>query len=153
MQASKVPARNRQLDDIAEGLPQRAAALSRLFLTRTSVSVSRTEAGVIWALAERPRRITELAAREGVTQPGITRLVNRLEEAGWVVRESDPCDGRAVMVRLTADGRQVFDTLRAEYRSLVHDEMAALADEDVETLARAIDVLDALIDRLQERDA
>ena len=76
------PERNRQLDDIAEGLPQRAAALSRLFLTRTRVSVSRTEAGVIWALADRSRRITELAAREGVTQPGITRLVNRLEEAG-----------------------------------------------------------------------
>jgi hypothetical protein len=39
MQASVAPARTRQLDDIAEGLPQRAAALSRLFLTRTSVSV------------------------------------------------------------------------------------------------------------------
>jgi len=114
--------------------------------------VSRTEAGVIWALAERPRRVTELAAREGVTQPGITRLVNRLEEAGWVARESDPGDGRAVMVCLTAAGRDVFDTLRSEYRSLVHDEMAALADEDVETLARAIDVLDALIERLQERE-
>ncbi len=144
--------RRRQLDEIAEALPQRAAALSRLFVKRTSVRVSRTEAGVIWALAARPRRITDLAASEGVTQPAITRLVNRLQDSGWATRESDPGDGRAVMVCLTPAGEEVFDTLRAEYRALVHEEMAALADGDIETLARAIDVLDELIARLQERD-
>jgi DNA-binding MarR family transcriptional regulator len=144
--------RTRHLDDIAEALPQRAAALSRLFLSRATIRISRTEAGVIWALAARPRRITELAAGEGVTQPAITRLVNRLQACGWVARESDPCDGRAVMVTLTDDGRAVFETLRAEYRALVHEDMAALADADVETLARAIDVLDELIARLQERE-
>jgi DNA-binding MarR family transcriptional regulator len=152
MQFAAVPPRSAHLDDIAEALPQRAAALSRLFLQRASIRVSRTEAGVIWALSVGPQRITKLAAGEGVTQPAITRLVNRLEECGWVSRESDPDDGRAVMVRLTPAGRQVFDTLRAEYRALVHEEMATLADSDVETLARAIDVLDELIARLQERE-
>jgi DNA-binding MarR family transcriptional regulator len=143
-------ARARQLDEIAEALPQRAAALSRLFLARTSVAISRTEAGVLWALLVRPRRITELAADEGVTQPAISRLVDRLEQRGWVARESDPCDGRAVMVRLESAGREVCETLRIEYRALVHEEMAALADSDVEILASAIDVLDELIARLQE---
>jgi DNA-binding MarR family transcriptional regulator len=147
-----LPARSRHLDEIAEALPQRAAALSRLFLARSSVRISRTEAGVIWAVSVRPRRITELAEGEGVTQPAITRLVNRLEDCGWVLRESDPDDGRVVMVRLTDAGRQVFERLRAEYRALVREEMAALTDDDVETLAGAIDVLDELIARLQERE-
>jgi DNA-binding MarR family transcriptional regulator len=146
-----VPARNRRLDEIAEGLPQRAAVLSRLFLTRTTVDVSRTEVGVIRAVSVRPQRITELAAGEGVTQPAITRVVNRLEERGWVTRESDPRDGRAVMVRLTPAGGTVFNRLRGEYRALVHEEMATLDDDDVETLARAIDVLDELIERLEDR--
>jgi len=151
MQSSASP-RTRHLDDIAEALPQRAAALSRLFLAQTSAGISRTEVGVVSALAVRPHRITELAAGEGLTQPAITRLVDRLQDRGWVRRQSDPDDGRVVMVRLTPAGQEMYGRLRAEYRALVHEEMAALADADVETLARAIDVLDELIARLQERD-
>src|SRR6185312_1656632 len=117
-----VVTRRRHLDEIAEGLPQRAGALS-----------------------QRPQRITELAAAEGVTQPAITRLVDRLQDRGWVAREHDPDDGRVVMVRLTAEGEDRLGALRAEYRALVHEEMAVLPDADVETLARAIDVLDAVI--------
>jgi DNA-binding MarR family transcriptional regulator len=150
MQSSAL-ARKRHLDEIAEALPQRVTALSRLFLAQASVGVSRIEIGVMSALSLRPHRVTELAAGEGVTQPAITRLVDRLQERGWVTRESDPCDGRVVMVRLTDTGRELLETLRAEYRALVHEEMAALASADVETLARAIDVLDVLIARLQER--
>src|SRR5579884_1930551 len=72
-----------QLDEIAEALPQRAATLSRLFLKRSSIQISRVEALVLNALAQQPRRITELAAREAVSQPGITLLVDRLQERGW----------------------------------------------------------------------
>ena len=143
--------RARRLDEIAEALPQRATAISRLFLEHTSLDVSRTELGVMRALYERPRRITELAALEAVTQPGITSLVNRLEERGWMRRDADPSDARAVLVTLTPLGTQVFDTLRAEYRALLHEEMATLPDEDVATLARSVEILDELIERLKER--
>ena len=146
-------ARDRHLDEIAEALPLRAATLSRLFLTRTSVAVSRTEVGVLYELSEQPRRITELAAREAVTQPAITLLVNRLEDRGWVRRGSDPLDGRAVLVEITPRGRETIERLRAEYRALLHEDMAALDDDDIETLARAVEILDRLIDRLKERGA
>jgi DNA-binding MarR family transcriptional regulator len=144
--------RSSQLDEIAESLPQRSAALSRLFLTRTSVCVSRTEVGVLRVLRAGPRRITELAAEERVTQPAITLLVNRLAERGWVERVADPSDGRAVLVSLTAAGEEVFERLRAEYRALLHEEMVSLEDEEVETLAAAVAILDKLIDRLKERE-
>jgi DNA-binding MarR family transcriptional regulator len=108
---------------------------------------------VLRSLFERPRRITELAAAEGVTQPAITLLVNRLEERGWVERAPDPTDARAVLVGLTPHGRQVFETLRAEYRALLHEEMATLPDRDVAALARAVEILDELIGRLRERES
>jgi len=146
--SGRVAGRATSLDEIAEALPQRAATLSRVFLRRASVQISRTEMGVLWALARRPWRITDLAAREGVTQPGITRLVNRLEERGWVTRETDPADGRAVLATLTADGRATFERLRDEYRAVMHEEMATLPDRDVRVLAEAIEVLDGLIERL-----
>lgn len=103
------------------------------------------------ALEGRPWRITELAAEEGVTQPAITLLVNRLQERGWVAREQDPSDGRAVLVSITDAGRAQFDVLRAEYRQLLGEQLASLPDEDVATLARAVQILDGLIDRLKER--
>jgi DNA-binding MarR family transcriptional regulator len=144
--------RVRQVDDIAEALPQRAATLARLFLSRTSLPVSRTEVGVLRAVSAKPQRITDLAAGEGVTQPAITSLVNRLQERGWLTRVDDPGDRRAVLVTLTPVGRDVYEQLRSEYRALLHEEMATLPDDDVKTLARAIDVLDELIARLCERD-
>ena len=143
-----VDRRSSQLDEIAEALPQRSAELSRLFLTRTSVCVSRTEVGVLRTLRDGPQRITELAAQEHVTQPAITLLVNRLTERGWVERVSDPTDGRAVLASLTPAGEEVFEQLRAEYRALLHEEMASLEDSEVETLAAAVAVLDKLIGRL-----
>ena len=145
--------RGRQLDEIAEALPQRASALSRIFLTRTSICVSRTEVGVLRILSGGPRRITELAAIERVTQPAITLLVNRLAERGWVERVADPSDGRAVLVSLTSSGADAFAQLRQEYRQMLHAEMAMLCDEDVDTLARSVEILDELIERLTERDA
>ena len=104
------------------------------------------------SLSTRPCRITELAAREGVTQPAITLLVNRLEERGWVHRAADPADRRVVLVQLTSSGRAVFDQIRAEYRALLHEDMAMLPDCDVETLARAVEILDGLIERLEGRN-
>ncbi|HYB29097.1 MAG TPA: MarR family transcriptional regulator [Solirubrobacteraceae bacterium] len=148
MQRGSVDRRSTQLDEIAEALPQRSAELSRLFLTRTTVCVSRTEVGVLRNLRGGPRRITELAADERVTQPAITLLVNRLAARGWVERIPDETDRRAVLVSLTPAGEEVFERLRAEYRALLHEEMASLEDSEVETLAAAVGILDKLIARL-----
>src|SRR2546421_12276645 len=116
------PPRTRRVDEIAEALPMRAAALARLFMTHTTIPISRTEIGVLHVLSERPRRITELAAREGVTQPAITLLVNRLENRDLVLRTPDPLDRRAVLVDLTPAGHELLEQLRAEYRALLHED-------------------------------
>jgi DNA-binding MarR family transcriptional regulator len=151
--APKPRRRAAQLEEIAEGLPQRANTLSKIFLTRSSVPVSRTEVGVLRSLRARPRRITELASEERVTQPAITLLVNRLTEKGWVERVADPSDRRAVLVSLTPAGEEAFTRLKAEYHALLHEEIAALDDHEVETLAGAVEILDRLIERLRSREA
>jgi DNA-binding MarR family transcriptional regulator len=144
--------RTGQLDEVAEALPQRVATLSRLFLRRTSLDISRTEASVMAAVSAGPRRITELACATGVTQPAITLLVNRMQERGWATREPDPDDRRAVRVALTPAGAETFAQLQAEYRALMHEEMTSLSDDEIETLARATQVIDHLITRLEDRE-
>ena len=120
-------------------------------MAHTTVPISRTEMGVLYVVSERPRRITELAVREGVTQPAITLLVNRLAERGWLKRAPDPLDGRAVLVELTPAGSALLDQVRAEFRALVREEMAMLDDDDIGALSRAVEILDGMIERLEDR--
>src|SRR5690349_19672109 len=122
--------RSQRLDELAAALPQRASGLVRLFFARTSTGLSRTEVGLLAALSTRPHRITELAAREGITQPAVTQLVNRLERRAWVERHTDPGDGRVVLVGLTDAGREALERVRGEYRALLHEEMAVLDDAE-----------------------
>jgi DNA-binding MarR family transcriptional regulator len=143
--------RSRHLDELAAALPQRASALTRIFFARTATGLARAEVGLLAALSERPYRITELAAREGISQPGVTQLVNRLQRRGWVERRNDPQDGRVVVVAITSAGRDALEGVRAEYRALLHEEITALEDEEVETLAAAVGILDRLIERLGGR--
>jgi DNA-binding MarR family transcriptional regulator len=64
------------------------------------------EYGVLYALSSAPNglRITELGEDVLLTQPGMSRLVARLEARGLVERAEDPHDGRACPIRLTPDG-------------------------------------------------
>jgi DNA-binding MarR family transcriptional regulator len=61
-----------------------------------------------------PRRITDLSASEGVTQPSMTSLVTALERSGLVERRQDPNDQRVVLVALTEAGA---DYLRKRRRA------------------------------------
>src|SRR3954466_9672167 len=68
--------------------------------------LSPREYGVLYALSGAPHglRITELRHDVLLTQPGISRLIARLEAAGLVERGEDPDDGRASRIRLTEAG-------------------------------------------------
>src|SRR5262249_42518294 len=64
------------------------------------------EYGVLYALSAAPEglRITELLDDVLLTQPGMSRLIARLEARGLVERADDPDDRRACRVRLTEAG-------------------------------------------------
>jgi DNA-binding MarR family transcriptional regulator len=64
------------------------------------------EYGVLYALSSVPGglRMSELGEDVLLTQPGMSRLVARLEARGLVQRVPDPEDARAYRIRLTAAG-------------------------------------------------
>lgn len=55
-----------------------------------------------------PCRLTELAGREGISQPSMTTMVSRLERQGLVERRRDPSDGRIVLVAITGAGQDML---------------------------------------------
>src|SRR4051812_42509869 len=79
--------------------------------------ISPSEYGVLYALSNAPSglRITELGNDVLLTQPGMSRLVARLEPAGLVERFGDPEDGRACRVRLTEAGARAQRKIGARH--------------------------------------
>jgi DNA-binding MarR family transcriptional regulator len=88
-------------------------ALGTLGIRRRPRELSLTALSTL-ATIERagPRRLTDLAAGEGVTQPSMSALVNQLEGLGLVERRSDAQDGRVVRVSITPAGHEHLSTLR-----------------------------------------
>src|SRR5258708_32797279 len=71
------------------------------------------------------KKITELAAIEGITQPSMTTLIAGLEKAGLVERSGDPNDRRVSMVSLTSAG---FDYIQRR-RNASTEAFATLVSE------------------------
>jgi DNA-binding MarR family transcriptional regulator len=53
-----------------------------------------------------PMRQGELAARLQLEKSTVSRLVRQMEAHGWILRNSDHYDGRAVLIQLTTKGRR-----------------------------------------------
>ena len=84
--------------------------------------ISGAEFGVLLRLARTPGehlRMTDLAEGAGLSTSGMTRLVDRLEAAGFVDRAACPVDRRGLEAVLTAKGRKLVQkTLPAHLDSL-----------------------------------
>jgi DNA-binding MarR family transcriptional regulator len=78
-------------------------------------------------------RVGELADRVGVDDTTATRLVDRLEELGLAERHSEEGDRRAILVGLTAEGRELVAGVSAQREQFFADVLATLdADERVQ---------------------
>ena len=98
-----------------------------------------------------PRRMTDLAACEGVTQPSMTALVTTLERSGLVKRRSDPSDGRVALVALTSHGT---DCIRARRRAGVEvfaQLISEMPPDEADALAAAVTALTHLQGLEEER--
>ncbi|MBU6496409.1 MAG: MarR family transcriptional regulator [Acidobacteria bacterium] len=84
-------------------------------------------------IAQGDLRMSDLARVIGVSAPQATVLVDVLEERGLVRRIVDPRDARVKIVRTTAKGRRVADTISAVLRR-PPDTMASLTTTERRTL-------------------
>src|SRR5882724_23974 len=100
------------------------------------------------------KRITELAAIEGVTQPSMTTLIANLEKQGLVVRNGDPGDKRVSLVSLTEAGREYMVRRRKAGTEAFATLVSQLPPDEAAALAAAIPALERLraLDN-EQRDA
>ena len=127
----------------------------RLAITRTSRRL-RQEAGTELSPSQSsalasidrhgPLTPSELAERERIQRPTVTRLLVRLEAAGLIARAADPADGRSSLITVTPAGRDLLRQLRLRKDAFLARRLKELDAEERATLDRAAAILERLLE-------
>lgn len=95
------------------------------------------EGRVMSLLARRPAwAMLDLREETGVDRRVMSRLIGRLADQGWLIREGPGWDGRSVIVELTAEGRAVLDEAENRRVDMIADLLGAPSPEEQEAATR-----------------
>ena len=133
-------------DNQPSALPARLALIVGRLNRRLTMASGGLSHGLLTALStvrkRGPLRLAELAAIEGVSPPGATRIVSELESRGLVERSVDPDDGRAFRIVITPAGEQAILEARAARSAVIAKRLADLDREDLAAIEAALDALE-----------
>jgi DNA-binding MarR family transcriptional regulator len=93
-----------------------------------------------------PLTPSELAVRERIQRPTATRLIARLEQAGFVDRTRDPDDRRSSVVALTPAGRELLARVRTRKDAYLSRRLRDLDADERATLDRAAAILERVLE-------
>jgi DNA-binding MarR family transcriptional regulator len=92
-------------------------------------------------------RMVDLATRLRVTPGGLTRIIDRLVDRGWIQRDRPADNRREVYAMLTGSGAAAHRTARAVYSRVIQETFARHLDQqDLMTLGS---IAHKLLDRLR----
>ena len=93
------------------------------------------------------RRVGELAEALVIEPYNMTRLLDRLEKAGLLTRETAPDDRRGAIAVLTAEGAALRRRMWPHYRRMIREMFgAALTERDARALARILKGISARLE-------
>lgn len=134
--------------ELAGRLRLAVGALVRWLRQRDPGSLSPTQLSTLGQVdLHGPLRIGDLAGRERVAAPTMTRQVGILADAGLVDRGPDPTDARGSLVAVTDAGRALLAEVRRERTTLLVQRIADLPPDQQAALAAALPALEALTSR------
>jgi len=139
--------RTTPLPDLASRLRLDISRMARRLRQEAGADLSPSMTAAL-ATIERhgPLTPSELAKRERVQRPTVTRVLARLEEAGLVVRAGDPQDRRCSLVSISDDGRALLEAMRERKDAFLARRIDALEPADREALDRAAAILERMLE-------
>jgi len=93
-----------------------------------------------------PLRLSELARREAVTAPTMSRVLGSLDDAGYVNRAADPLDARGVLITLSDRGRSQLEEIVQHRTALVARRLARLDEEQRAAIRAALPAIESLLE-------
>ena len=142
-------------DDLAGSLRTELSRLAfHLRTPATKSGITPTRLAALAALARHHQgcRQGDLAVEMGISAASMTRLVDIMVEAKWILRQRDQSDARAFLLRLSTHGRRTLEGLRNEGTSQLSTDIEHLTDDERRTLAAAIPILRGIADRRLRAD-
>lgn len=110
------------------------------------VGVSPEQVSLLVAIKYAPGiGLRELAARERVSPPAMTKHVDRLERDGLVARTPSAEDRRRVGVRLTEEGQRVLRRVRSRRTAWLAQRLRGLSPKELEAVEAAVEPLRRLL--------
>jgi DNA-binding MarR family transcriptional regulator len=107
-----------------------------------AVGVSPEQVSLLVAIKYSPGiGVRELAARERVTPPALTKHVDRLERDGLVARTPSPGDRRRVGLSLTDEGQRLLRRVRSRRTAWLASRLRALDAKELAAVEAAIEPL------------
>ena len=133
--------------DLASRLRLDISRLARRLRQEAGAELSPSQTAAL-ATIERhgPLTPSELAERERVQRPTVTRVLARLEVAGLVERAADPQDRRCSLVSISPAGSALMDAVRDRKNAYLGRRIAALDAADREALERAAAILERMLE-------
>lgn len=131
-----------QLADLLHGLTRRLRRAQAERLAPFGLTPAQERALRMITRSEEPPRMTQLADHLGIVPRSVTTVVDALEEAGLVRRETDPRNRRAIRLHLTDRGLAVREEMRQARRRAAEDLFAPLDAGDRKTLGDLLSRLD-----------
>jgi DNA-binding MarR family transcriptional regulator len=129
-------------------------ALGAAAIRRRDRSLGLTAAATLATLERTgPRRLTDLAVNEEVTQPSMTVLVTQLEGLGLAERRRDPADARVVLVAITRAGRQQLRGMRRVGAAALTGLIDKLDETETDALVAALPALLRLTELAASQDS
>lgn len=113
----------------------------RLRLEAATGELSPGRYSVLAGLLDGPRTVGQLAARERIQAPSMTRIVNDLATVGFISRGENPQDKRQVLVSMTDQGTAALLRARSMRTAWLAQRIAALTPQDRATLHDAALIL------------
>ena len=116
-----------------------------------SVDLPPAQIFALLELQERcPCRISYLSAALHASAPTVTGILDRMEKAGYVRREHDMNDRRAVNVKLTAAGRKTAVRIRKSIQTRWKYILKKMPGKDAQTYLRIVKKIQGQLDSSQE---
>ena len=115
--------------------------LRRLFDERVrDLGLTAAQARLLLSLERTPGQNQAFYADRLEIEPiTLTRIADRMEEAGWVERHPDPTDRRVRLLQLTAKSHEVVTELRSIVDRMSDEVLRGLTRDERATLAQLLD--------------
>jgi DNA-binding MarR family transcriptional regulator len=121
--------------------------LHRRFSRRAVGGLTPSQLSVLVTVEQHgPLRLGDLATREVITPPTVTRLVASLQDRSLVNRVTDPEDGRAALIEMSESGAELLEEIRRERTAFIAQRLGRLDPDERAHVAGAVSLLEQLID-------